>query len=76
MAENIEGGPIMKLIRSFSIIRRPAPTSQRSISTAFMPAAPGTSTALSSPEMWASGAGMSTASPPDSPWTRVIVSAL
>ena len=50
--------------------------SQRAISTVRIPAAPGTRTPLRSPETWASGAGISTASRRRSPWTRTIVNAL
>ncbi len=75
-AVNSDGGPIMKLIRSSSIRASPRPGSHRSISTVRMAAAPGTRTALSRPEMWASGAGMSTASLPDRPWTPAIDNAL
>ena len=76
MAVNMVGGPIMKLMRSAPMRPRPRSTSHRSMSTVRMDAAPGTSTPLSKPEMWASGAGISTASLPDKPCTPVMVSDL
>ena len=46
--------------------------SKRRTRTERRPAAPGTRTPLSSPEMWAIGAGISTASAGPRPWTRAI----
>ena len=72
MAMKNVGGPAMNEIRSRATRRSAVSASNRRISTERMPAAPGTSTPLSRPEMWAIGAGTRTASTPESPWTRVI----
>ena len=62
MAMKKVGGPAMNEMRSSRHQRQRPSGSKRRTSTARMPAAPGTSTPLSRPEMWAMGAGMSTAS--------------
>ncbi len=56
------GGPIMKLICSRSMISMAWSGSQRGITWLRIPRTPGSSTAFSSPEMCASGAGISTES--------------
>ncbi len=58
MAMKKVGGPAMNEIRSRPTSTRACSGSKRRISTARMPAAPGTSTPLSSPAMCAMGAGM------------------
>ncbi len=72
MATKKVGGPAKKLTRSRATKPRASPGSNRRTNTARRPAAPGTSTPLSSPEIWAMGAGISTASRFPRPWTRTI----
>ena len=66
------GGPAMNETRSSRTSPSAASGSKRRMSTARIPAAPGTSTPLSSPEMWAMGAGISTTSSGPRPWTSAI----
>ena len=75
MAMKKVGGPAMNVTRSCSTSDRACSGSKRRTSTARIPEAPGTSTPLSSPETWAIGAGISTASAGPSPCTRVISAA-
>ena len=63
------GGPIMNVTRCRSISWSACSGSQRAMSTAFMPPTPATVTAFWRPEMWASGAGISTTSSAVSPCT-------
>ena len=72
MATKKVGGPAMNEMRSRATSASACSGSKRRTRTERMPAAPGTSTPLSSPEMWAIGAGISTASLGPSPWTRAI----
>ena len=72
MAMKKVGGPARNEMRSRSTSANACSGSKRRTSTERRPAAPGTRTPLSSPEMWAIGAGIRTASPVPSPWTRAI----
>ena len=72
MAMKKVGGPARNEIRSRATRARACSGSKRRTGTERMPAAPGTSTPLSRPEMWAIGAGMSTASDEPRPCTRAI----
>ena len=69
MATKNVGGPARNDTRSAATNSRACCGSKRRTSTARRPAAPGTNTPLSSPEMCAMGAGMRTASWRPSPWT-------
>ena len=62
--------------RSSSMRRTPSSGSHAAMSTVGIPAADGMSTPLSSPETWANGAGMRTASPAPSPCTPTMSAAL
>ncbi len=75
MAMKKVGGPARKDTRSRATSARASSGSKRRTSTARSPAAPGTSTPLSRPEMCAIGAGMSTASAGPSLCTRAISAA-
>ena len=75
MAMKKVGGPAMNVTRSRSTSDSACSGSKRRTSTARIPEAPGTSTPLSSPETWAIGAGINTASAGPSPCTRVISAA-
>ena len=66
------GGPAMKEIRSASIRSTACSGSQRAMRTEVIPVAAGRSTPFNNPEMWAMGAGTSTASAGTSPWARVM----
>ena len=72
MAMKKVGGPARKEMRSRADQASACSGSKRRTRTERRPAAPGTRTPLSSPEMWAIGAGISTASAGPSPCTRAI----
>ena len=72
MAMKKVGGPARKEMRSRATRASACSGSKRRTRTERRPAAPGTRTPLSSPEMWAIGAGISTASAGPRPWTRAI----
>ena len=72
MAMKKVGGPARKEMRSRATSASACSGSKRRTRTERRPAAPGTRTPLSSPEMWAIGAGISTASAGPRPWTRAI----
>ena len=72
MAMKKVGGPAKKEMRSRATRASACSGSKRRTRTERSPAAPGTRTPLSSPEMWAIGAGISTASAEPSPWTLAI----
>ncbi len=74
--EKYTGGPIIKVIPRSGTRRLARSASHRSMSTVRIPTVAGSSTPLSSPEMWASGAGMSTASLGRRPWASAMVRAL
>ena len=74
--EKYAGGPIMKVIPRSGTRRLARSASHRSMSTVRIPTSAGSSTPLSRPEMWASGAGMSTASLGRRPWASAMVRAL
>ena len=66
------GGPARNEILSLATRASACSGSKRRTRTDRSPAAPGTSTPLSSPEMWAIGAGISTASAGPRPCTRAM----
>ena len=70
------GGPIMKVTRSRSIRSSACSGSQRAISTLVNGTTPGSVMPFNSPEMCASGAGMSTTSSTPSPCTLAMSTAL
>ena len=72
MAMKKVGGPARKEMRSRATNSSACSGSKRRTRTERRPAAPGTRTPLSSPEMWAIGAGISTASAGPRPCTRAI----
>ena len=72
MAMKKVGGPARNEIRSRATSASACSGSKRRTSTERIPAAPGTRTPLSRPEMWAIGAGISTASDGPRPCTRAI----
>ena len=75
MAMKKVGGPARNETRSCATSTSACSGSKRRTNTARIPAAPGTSTPFSRPEMWAMGAGISTASDRPSPCTRAISAA-
>jgi len=70
------GGPIMKVIAAVSMISSAASGSQRAMRLTRIGTTPGSSTALSSPEMWARGAGIKIASAGVSWWAPAMTRAL
>jgi hypothetical protein len=72
MAMKKVGGPARKEMRSRATKSSACSGSKRRTRTERRPAAPGTRTPLSSPEMWAIGAGIRTASAGPRPCTRAI----
>jgi hypothetical protein len=74
--EKKTGGAPMNDTRSSSILRTPSSGSHAAIRTVGIPAVAGMRTPLRSPETWASGAGINTASPRPSPCTPTMRAAL
>ena len=74
--EKKTGGAPMKVTRSSSMSRRPSSASHPAMRTLGIPAVAGRRTPFRSPDTWANGAGMRTASWWSSPWTATMRVAL